>query len=347
MKIPAAIALAATLAGIARADTIRLRNGTELEGTVISETADAYVALIQVTATIRDERTIPKSDVLEIVAVKKDEIRYEEIKSLVPTPDLLTVPNYEDRLAKVHAFLKEFPDSPLKGKVEAMAKTLAEEADAIEAGGIKFQGKIVPAESRAASAYTLDSEIAASKFTDMVEKRQLIPALRAWDELATGFPNSKAFLDNVPLAIRTLNTLAGQIDASLATFDEREQKRSSDLAAMSPSERARSAAALKDKADAYLTKVEQEKEDKQRWLSLDPEHKEPMTSVRSTIDQEARRLEALDTSITPVDEAWADAWQTMHAKPTAEEARAAIQKARTSGVTEPYLKKLEKFAPAR
>ena len=47
------------------ADTFVLKDGTTIEGTVIRQDDDAnYVIEVQVTSTIKDERVIPKADVV-------------------------------------------------------------------------------------------------------------------------------------------------------------------------------------------------------------------------------------------------------------------------------------------
>lgn len=335
------------LIGSLAADTIRLRDGRELQGIVVSEESDAYVVLIQVTPTIRDQRRIAKNDVLEIVGEKKDELAFENVRKLVPAPDGLDLADYDQRIEQVEDFLKKFPESDLFPNAEPILKALHEERAVVAAGGIKFKGRMLVADERKASAFTLDSQIAAADMDNALENRQPTQALRAWDKLEREFPNSQALRDRIPVALATMRSLLSSVDRSLETLEQRTAERAAKLERVPVKDRERAKRAIEEDATRYLARVAREQEEGIRWLSLDPFQRDPMSRMKSQLESEIRRLETLNPTTMPdPDKAWADAWATLHSEPSPEDAQTAINTARTAGLPQKYLAMLEAAAPS-
>lgn len=342
----AAFLLLPALICLCSADTIRLRNGTELEGIILSEDSDHYVALVQVTKTIRDQRKIPKGDVIEIVGVKKDEVAFEAIQKLTPTPDLLGPEEYERRIEDTEEFLTTHSASRLATDATKILAELEEEAKLVKAGGIKFKGTMIPADERAKKAYTLDSQIAASAVTTAGDAGNRTAALRAWDDFEQSFPTSRAFLDTKPYVIKVMKTQLAAIDGQLATLDKRLKDRADGIERIPNKDRARTEKILEEESASYRRLIENEKKAQIRWISLDPYHKEPMTQMKGQLEREIKRLTDLSTSSLPDgDHAWEEAWSTLHGAPTSEEAKAAITKARTARLPKEYMDRLEAMLP--
>lgn len=343
-----ALLLIPTFACIAHADTIRMRNGTEYEGEVVTENDDHYVVKIQVTKSIRDERKIPKNEILEIVAEKKDEIAFDKINALVPTPDLLTLAQYEKRTEAVESFMKEFPESGLLEDADALLKVLDGERAVVAAGGLKFEGKMIEASDRASKAYPLDARIAASKVTNLGNAGDITGALRAWSDLQDNFSSSQAYLDTIPYAKSMMTSYLKTIDRNLSTFDARTKKRMDGLASIDQRDRQRTERAIADESAAYERKIAKEKEEKIKWLSLDPYHKGPMSDTKRLLETELGKLERLDTAKIPDgDAAWNDAWETLSGSPDREAVSAAISTARSARLPTEYIEILEAKAPTR
>lgn len=343
---PAATLLIPALIALCSADTIRLRNGTELEGVIVSEESDHYVALVQVTKSIRDQRKIPKADVIEIVGVKKDEVAFEAIAKLTPTPDLLGYEEYERRIEDTEEFLATHSSSTLSRDAVKILATLEEEATVVKAGGVKFKGKMIPAEERAKKAFTLDSEIAASAVTTAGDAGNRTAALRAWSDFEKEFPTSRAFIDTKPYVVKLMKSQLAGVSKQLDTFDERTKERADGIERIPTKDRARTEKILQEQSDEYLRVIEAEKKAQIRWVTMDPYHKAPMTQMKSLLEREIKRLEALSTSQLPDgDHAWEEAWTTLHGSPTNEEAREAVSKARNARLPKEYVERLEAMLP--
>jgi hypothetical protein len=345
---PTALLLIPALTCLAHADTIRMRNGTEYEGEVVSEKDDHYVVKVQVTKSIRDERKIPKNEILEIVAERKDEVAFDKIKALVPTPDLLTLEQYEHRTGAVEDFMKEFPKSRLLGDADALLKVLDSERAVVAAGGLKFEGKMIGSSERAAHAFPLDARIIASKVTGLGDAGDITGALRAWSDLQDQFSTSKAYLETIPYAKSMMTSHLRSIDRSLTTFDARTKEREDGLASIDERDRERTKRAIADAAAAYEAKIAKEIEERIKWPSLDPYHEGPMADTKRLLETELAKLERLDTTKIPDgDAAWNEAWTTLNGTPARDAASAAISAARSARLPAEYMEILEAKVPTK
>lgn len=338
--------LAASLTCASLADTIRMRNGTEYEGEVVSEQDDHYVVKIQVTKSIRDERKIPKNEVLEIVAEKKDEVAYEKIKDLVPTPDLLTVEDYDTRISAVESFLRTYKDSSYVKDADKILEVLDAEQGELAKGGIKFEGKMIHASDRESRAYPLDARIAASRVTSLANAGDTIGALRAWSVLEDDYSSSTAYRETIPFALKLMQAQLSYVNRNLETIDQRIEKREDGLAQIPVRDRERSKQAIDEQTAAYEARIAKEKKDGVDWLTLDPYHKDPLNEAKRKLEQEIQKLRKLDPSSLPDgDEAWSEAWKTVNGAADRAATTNAIAAARSARLPAKYISMLEARAP--
>ena len=80
------------------ADTIKLKDGSILEGKILEESPSTIKIEYNVTKSIKDIRSINRSEIKEIDKVSEDKIAFNTIKSLLPTEDLLST----DDLSLIH-----------------------------------------------------------------------------------------------------------------------------------------------------------------------------------------------------------------------------------------------------
>lgn len=342
------LALALLIGSAVHADTIRLRDGKEYEGVVISDDGDTYTVLVQVTGTIRDQRRIPKKDILEIVKEKKDAAAFEKIENLVPTPERLDVEGYNARIRKVESFLKEFPDSRLAPKAATILETLDAEREVIASGGVKFEGKLLSATERQAAAFTLDSQIVHAAMEEAIAEGRKIDALRAWDKLQQEFASSRAYVAAVPKILPVMRVQLAAVERELEDIDERVKERLRKLELVPTKDRSRAREAIERESADYKKLVEAEREAGIRWTSLHSFEKEPLNKARSLLEAEIRRLENFDPSRVPDgDSAWAEAWATLNGDPDPGAARDALSKARNARLPRKYIEILEEKMPSK
>ena len=110
------------------ADSIKLKNGTVLEGKIVEETTESITIEYKVTKSINDIKTVKRSDVLEIQKESEDEKAFKKLNGILPTDDLLNAEEYDEIInGPLTEFLKNFPASKHKGKVQEVVDELKKE----------------------------------------------------------------------------------------------------------------------------------------------------------------------------------------------------------------------------
>lgn len=341
-------ALPALLIATASADTFEMKDGTKLEGVILREEGSNYVLSVQITKSIKDEKVVAKSDVLKHVKERKDETEFEALATLVPTPDLKSAEAYASDIAKVENFLKKYPTSAKKAQAAKILDTLVGEHALVKDGGVKLDGKMISASDRAPNAYGLDAGILAKQFTTAAEKNDYLNALRAWSKLEAGYPGSNIYRENIQTALKVMRAYQMLVNTTLAGFDARTKERAAGLAGMNPGDRIRSEQAIKEQQDLYLARVDKEKTDGLKWLSLDPYVKLPLDETKRYLDTETRRLENLDLTYIPkTQEVYEETYKAVtKSGATKQEIDAALSKARGVSMPQQYIDILTKAAPA-
>ncbi len=330
----------------AAADSFELKDGTKFEGTIVKEEGTDYIIQVQVTKTIKDERRIPKANVVSQVAEKKDETEFAKLAGMLPVPDMQNEEAYTTSIMALEKFVKAYPKSPKTKEVLKMIDVLESEKALVVDGGVKFGGKMIPASERAPKAYGLDASMILAAVKDGGEKDQTIAALRMWTTLETGYPGSKAYQENIPYAISLMKQHLATVTSTLAGLDARVKARAAGLAGMSEGDRARSQAAINDEQDAYLARVAKEKAAGIKWPSLDPHVKVPLEETKRQAENDIRRLSSIDTSTLPkTEEAYETAYAAITKATTKQEVDSALSTARSSNMPQAYLDQLAKAAP--
>ncbi|MCW1926421.1 hypothetical protein OKA05_27975 [Luteolibacter arcticus] len=330
------------------ADTFELKDGTTIEGTILKEDGSDYIILVQVTKSIKDERRIPKANVVNQVAEKKDETEFLEIAKLVPTREMQTAEVYQSQVNKVESFIKRYPQSEKKPEALKVLSVLEKEFDVVQAGGIKFQGKVISAADRLPKAYALDAGIQAAAMKAAADQGDMTTALRAWSKLETGFQGSSAYRQNIPYAVKIMKAQLSTVTSSLATFDARTKQRADGLAAMGGSDRSLSTEAIREEQEAYMARLERDKAAGHKWPPLDPYVKAPLEETKRSLETEIRRLESTGTANLPKsEEAYETAWAAVTKQgATPQEVSTALSAASSASLPPAYLDMLKKAAPA-
>lgn len=327
MKNPSLLlsVLSLSLVAPALADTFVLKDGTRLEGKILSETEDSYVLEVQVTKSIKDEKTVPKADMKEIVSEKLDETAFEKIKGLVPTPDLLSVDEYDARILQITKFLKEYPKSPKVNEVNTMLATLKTEGTAVQNGGFKLNGTIVPAEEYKANAYEIDAKVQESRIRDAMMKGDILGALRGINRVETEFASTASRTSLAAVKRQALQAYRSQISGLIRTFDARDADRKAGLSRMTGVDRANTERAIAEEDAQFDRRFKAEKEAQQTWAVTDAFHKESLEAAEESI---ARSMEGSSSEPTADGgKLYRDAWTAIHSWDGKDESKDSVEDA--------------------
>jgi hypothetical protein len=325
------------------ADTFVLKDGTELEGVILREEGENYVLEVQVTKSIKDERVVPKADVTKIVRVMADATAFEKIADVYPVPDLLTLGDYDRRIAAVNGFLKEHPGSSNVAKAKELLQSLTDERTAIAAGGLKLGGLVISAADFRANAVELDARVLAAKIRDHASRSEWLAALRAFSALDLEYRTTQPYQEVLPLVKQVMRTHQTEIEQNLATLDERIKKREAGLSQMSGDDRSVTEAALKEEAAAIESRYQEEKKNRLAWVTPSPYHKASLEDSRRLAESELKRVAALPAPTMDSGKAYREAWEAI-AGGDKKKVETALRDAKSARLPARYLTVLEDAA---
>lgn len=279
------------------ADTFTLKDGTTLEAKVLKEEADSYLLEVQVTKSIKDERTVAKADVVKVAREQPDLKAFEAIAKLAPTPDFLTENDYTTQILAVEKFLKTYPATSKSKEAKAILDTLRAEGQEVAAGAVKIGGKIVSKEEYVANAYDFDARVQEAKIRKLGTEEKTVAALRAFADFDRDYRTSLSYGALAPFAKQLIQNHVAECQQALASLDMRIKERQTGLQRMVSEDRAATEAAIKEQDDEIEAVYKSEKEAKQPWLTTSPFHKVSLEETVKFGQTELARVSAVKTEL--------------------------------------------------
>lgn len=342
--LPLTIALLAVTPCL-MAETLILKNGSEIEGAILRETDDSYVVEVPFSRTIKEERLVPKDQVARIRRAQPDLVAFKAIEDLVPAPDLLNAADYKRRIASIEKFLKEHRLSTKYSEASNMLGVLKSEANEIHAGGIKLGGRIIPAEEYRSNQLEIDARVEESLIRGLIEQGKLLAALRKFQSFEADFRGTRPYLELLPLIQRAIRSHMAQTKAMLGAYDKRVAERETGLQRMPRDERLITEHAIKDENRALEARYNAEKDARSGWVTVDPFFKPAMADTLTFGRRELDRLNAASSAtIADLGELFRVTLQKSRTGAEKSEVTASISAARSARMPEKYLAILEAAA---
>lgn len=329
------------------ADTFKLKDGSSVEGKVISDAGDTYVVEVLITKSIKDEVKIPKADVVRITREEPDVKAFEQIAGLVPTADMLTADAYAQHIAAVQKFLKDHPTSGKSKSAKTMLETLKAESALVAAGSIKINGKMVSPAEYQTNAYDFDARVQEAKIRKLVSENNFLQALRLFSELDRDYRNTLSYGALASLMKQVIEAQVDEAKQTLLTLDARTKARDLGVQRMSFEGRRDTEAAIKTEAAELDALYKAEKDAKLDWPTTSPFHKASLEDTVKFGEAELVRLSSVKT-IFGVDggKAYRELWNAIHNGASAAAVTTAVTNARAAAVPARYLAPLENAAKA-
>lgn len=297
MKTHRLLLIACFLTGTISADTIELKSGMKYDGKILSENEKTYLIEIRYSASIKDERRIPKEDVKTITADSEDAKDYATIKAFLPTPDMLSSKGYLKRIELTSSFLKKYPElSRIRiEEVKKILTTLENEHGVIAKGGFKLKGHLISATQVQKNAYDIDASILFHKLKKIAHSGNYPLALRTWEDLQSNFSCSLAYQESLPIVSRILKAHKAELDINLNSLESRLERRAAAIKSLEKHDKSRAIQTIAEKDELYEALInKEEKELKSKWLTIDPFNKR-------ALDYNLRNTEAAYNSISTMD----------------------------------------------
>jgi len=331
---------------IAAADTLILKDGSRMEGKIISENDEFYFLEIQVTETIKDERKVEKKEVAEVDRIPADIAEFAELKDLVPAPDLLDEEDYKKRIKKLKEFLRKFPASSKNQSVLEMQDTLIDEFGTIKRGGLKLKGEMITREQYEANAYEYDALVSESQIMDAISGRNFIGAVRSFAEYDQKFEHAAGRDQLAAQMIKVLTVFGSSLEQSSSGYEARVKSREKGLAQMSPEDRVSTSRAISEKFALIDAQFQQEKADKIALVTPHFLHQDSLREAIRQVSSEMRRIEASGKkrkADKSPEETYRKVWEQLPSA-TDEEKKEIFGSLKNQALPEEYMQLLEKRA---
>lgn len=288
---PLFLLLLVQIPGLLLADSITMKNGQEIKGEVISDGPDGVLIDYYVTATIKDQKLIPKDEIAKISVIPPDEKAFADLGSLTAPPSVLDT-SFHDALIekKIPEYLAKYPYSRHLGELRAALGQLEAERSRIRQGDRKIDGAWITVSAIEADPYQTTAMI---QFATMKEKSQAndpVAALQGYELIEKTYSGSRILADAVVVALKQLDVLQDKLSLSRINYDILDKKRQKAIA-LAPADQAKEIKDALDK-DAALAKssISAAQSDGSKFFPVFPNNKEALEALKTLVDSERTRL---------------------------------------------------------
>lgn len=274
-----------------RADSITLKDGRELKGDVIEDGPDGVLIDYFVTATIKDQKLVPKDDIAKLSVIPADEKAFAGMGSLTSPATVLDTSFYDALIEKkIPEFLAKYPYSRHLTEVRNVQESLEAERSRIRQGDRKIEGTWLTAEAIEEDPYQTTALI---KFTSMKERSLAgdpVAALQGYELIEKNYPGARVIPPAVDAALLQMDALQDKLTQAQLNFDILDKKRQRAIA-FAPADQAKEIKDALDK-DAAIAKASAAAAqlDGTKFFPVFPNSKEALEALKAVIDSERTRL---------------------------------------------------------
>ncbi len=277
----------------ASADIFHLKDGTEIHGSINSETDDSYILMAEVVKNVFSEKTVLKSKVAEITKVDPSVDAFSKLRGILPTADMLEAQDYLDLIEfKVNPFMEKYPTSPHYTDAEAILTTLNNELQTVRSGGIKLKGKLLSPEQIEADKYNVRASILEHKFFKFSNQREYRAALSSLERLEDAYPDSpqlrsvqKSALIILPIYHEQLQKLHYEVDALIEN-----RKLALDSYSVEERDRIMKIFAHEERQYQHLLQLANFNKKQAKWLPTNKFFKIPIANNIKMVSVETKRI---------------------------------------------------------
>ena len=208
--------------GVVFADTVLLKDGSKIEGTIVEEGTNGVTIEYQATPTIKDQKVIARSDINRVEKNTPDQKEFQDLGSLeTPATVTETASFYDPMIDKLTKFIEKYPDSSFNPQVCERLKALKDEQTKVSAGACRLDGVWITSSESAAEPYQTGALIKYTHIKAAAASNNPVMALKGYELLEKNYPGSAVMPDAVTSALQQLQQLQQQLNAAKASVDNK------------------------------------------------------------------------------------------------------------------------------
>ena len=294
-KVPAAFALFALCSFHAPADTIKLKDGKSIDGTIIAEDASSVTIKTIVVGKITDNKVVPRSEIASLVKKTPEDDAAEAVKKILPTEDFLLPSAYNKIIAEgPDKFLATYPNSKYRAEILELKKSLTDEQSQSRRGMRKVDGKWLSGEEMQANEYNIQALKVFREMEKAVAAEDFRAALDAFTRIEAMGRFSLSYPKAIELARTVLATYDGNLKAAIKAVPQKVKEAETRLANMTPSDRDAAKSEREKIKKDFVAKIAEEKKAKVRFTSTLDTDVGSLNEAARQVDTEMKRLAALN-----------------------------------------------------
>jgi hypothetical protein len=294
-KVPAAFALFALCSFHAPADTIKLKDGKSIDGTIIAEDASSVTIKTIVVGKITDNKVVPRSEIASLVKKTPEDDAAEAVKKILPTEDFLLPSAYNKIIAEgPDKFLATYPNSKYRAEILELKKSLTDEQAQSRRGMRKVDGKWLSGEEMQANEYNIQALKVFREMEKAVAAEDFRAALDAFTRIEAMGRFSLSYPKAIELARTVLATYDGNLKAAIKAVPQKVKEAETRLANMTPSDRDAAKSEREKIKKDFVAKIAEEKKAKVRFTSTLDTDVGSLNEAARQVDTEMKRLAALN-----------------------------------------------------
>lgn len=292
------IALFPAIVTLSQADEVKMKTGQVYNGRITYEAADIVKIEVPISESIKETKILARGDIETITKDAPDDVEFAKLQKLVPTDSLVQAETYRSMLETgPTAFLKNFPGSKHKPKVEEIRDTLVKELDQVERGFIKINDRWFSPQEKIDFKELIDSELRLARLRSYAKGANLgsyIGAMREFEFIEENYLGTPAFPKALEIVQDFLPTFGGQLQALAARVDYQNAEYERALAASTPDARAQLQAARAREDEALKTSTDTDKKNGVKWTQIDQRNRSAVEAYANLVGSETARLKSYE-----------------------------------------------------
>ena len=269
---------------------IELKDGTKVEGKIISAGADTVTIEVQTSPTIREEKSYPRAEVAKVQRATQDDVAFEEIAAITVPATADDPAVYDAPLERVRSFMKSYAYSKHMPQARKLAASLESERTRVSAGEVKVDGQWISGAAAGPDKNELGGRIQLSKMKFASDPASV---LMAFESLEKNHATSSAYPEAVKLARASIGKLRTELLRVRSDLERRTREQEQGLQLASADRRLQMERGIAEEKAAVQAQIDRAKQSGAKWLPLLPEAK-VLDDMSKLADSEDARLAKVD-----------------------------------------------------
>jgi len=278
------------------ADSITLKTGETITGTIKSETDTEVTIDVQESAAVTDERVIEKTDIAKENKAQPDDIAYQQLSQMQPNPQFsFTEDQYNQILASLNAFLTSYPTSSHAPDIKKLVDIFQAEKQHVAAGEYKYLGRWISAQEAASRAVQIQGMQYYATMQQQAAGGDFVGAMVTFAALERSFSTTRSYPAAVELAKQVVARIKQVTAQSLVQYNAQQVQLRQTIAFTAEPEKSNLIQQAKAEQDRGAAVVAAAVRSGVKWVPLIPDSLVSIQTLQTVANSEAGRLNSIQT----------------------------------------------------